>query len=258
MGTLANCSAILRLFSPNRLEISVTEVSNLLGMPKSSASRLLKAMREEGLLRNLGQTPRYGIGDFLFTLARLHRNNSSLVQLADRAIADLSRKTGHTGYVSILDGAEVMVIRVHRGTQPLQVVTPLGQRATAYATSTGRVLLARLDNDAIRALHPNRLAPPSDNAPRTVGDLLKRVEKARRTGYCEAIDEAIPGVHSIAVCVSDAEHRETLSFCLSFSSVAVSAQERRQILTLLTDSARAIAHEVDDRFWAGNPRAQAA
>ena len=258
MSTLSNCGAVLRLFSPERMEISVTEVSLRLGMPKSSASRLLKAMREEGLLRNVGHSPRYEIGDFLFTLARLHRNNSSLVQLADAAIARLSRQTGHTGYVSILDGADVLVIRVHRGTQPLQVVTPLGQRAPAFATSTGRVLLARLDNEGIRALHPEPLSPPSVNAPRSVAELLKRVERIRRVGYCEAIEEAIPGVHSIAVCVSDPEHRETLSFCLSFSSVAVSPESRRLMARLLTDAARDIAREVDDAFWIGGLKARAA
>ncbi len=248
MSTLSNAVSVLRLFSADRVEISVTDVSRLLGMPKSSASRLLKAMRDAGLVANVGSTPRYRVGHLLFEVARLHRVNATLVGLTDQYMGAICRETGHTGYVSILDGSDVLVIRHHPGTHALRVVTPLGSRGPAFATSTGRALLARLSDEEVAALY-KRLVPPSPNAPQTLAELLSRLEEVRRRGWCEAVDEAIPGVGSIAVSVADAENAEMLSFCLSYSASQVPAVERRRMIGMLTTAARDIGAKLDDAFW---------
>ena len=171
-------------------------------MPKSSVSRLLKAMREAGLLTSVANAPRYRVGNLLFEIAQLHRQNSDLMQLADAEMSAICRETRHTGYISILDGADVLVLRMLPGRDALRVVTPLGSRAAAFATANGRALLARLSDDKVRALHPKRLRPPSPNAPRTHAPSCSNGwRRLRRVGWCEAIDEAIPGVHSVAVAV---------------------------------------------------------
>ncbi len=249
MTTLANAVSVLRLFSADRVEISVTDVSRLLGMPKSSTSRLLKAMREAGLVANAGSTPRYRVGHLLFEVARLHRVNSTLVGLTDTYLAAICRESGHTGYVSILDGPDVLVIRLHPGTHALRVVTPLGSRAPAFATATGRTLLARLGTEEIRALYREPLVPPSPNAPQSLSELMSALDEVRRRGWCEAVDEAIPGVGSIAVSVADAENAETLSFCLSYSASLVPEAEKRRMIGMLTAAARDIGAKLDDPFW---------
>jgi DNA-binding IclR family transcriptional regulator len=248
MSALSNAVAVLRLFSVERPALSVTDVSRLLGMPKSSASRLLKAMLGAGLLANADDKPRYRVGPLFFEIARLHGSGSRLMDLADAALAAICRQTGHTGYVSVLDGADVLVLRVHPGTQTLRVVTPLGSRAPAYATANGRMLLARLDGEAVRALHPAPLAPRSGRSPQTLDEVLNRLRQARSDGWCEAIDEAVPGVGSVAVSVADAENTDMLAFCLSFPAHMVSEAERRELAGLLIGAAERIAAQVGDRF----------
>ena len=45
MTTLESAAAVLRCFSSSRTELTVTEASALLSLPKSNISRLLRAMR---------------------------------------------------------------------------------------------------------------------------------------------------------------------------------------------------------------------
>ena len=66
-------------------------------------------------------------------------------------------------------------------------------------------MLARLDDEAVRALYPAPLQPPSPNAPQTIGDLLAALATVREKGWSLATDESLPGVESIAVCVEDRE-----------------------------------------------------
>jgi IclR family KDG regulon transcriptional repressor len=249
MSSLSNAVSVLRLFSAERTELSVTEVSRELAMPKSSASRLLKAMLHEGLLAGVPKTPRYRVGHLFFEISRLYGRRSTLMDLTSAALEPICRETRHGGYISMLDSADVLVLRVYFGAEPLRVVTPLGSRVPAFATSTGRALLARLGNDAIKALHHAPLAPPSANAPQTLDDLLRSVEQIRRIGWCEAIDESVPGVASVAVTVADAQGGDTLAFCLSFPAHLIGELERRRLAAVLTDAARQIAVQVDDGFW---------
>jgi len=233
-----------------RLEVSVSDVSRLLNLPKSSASRLLKTMLQEGLLSRSENTPRYKVGNLLFEISRLYKLNSSLIDAVDDAAKAISRETGHTSYVSILDGADVLVIRMHQGSHALRVFTPLGQRATAFATANGRSLLARLSDEAVRALHAEGLVPPSPSSPQNIDELLHALDQPRRLGWAEAVDEAIPGVGSISVSVADPEIGETVGFCISYPASQIGEEERGRMITLLTAAAHRIAHRFGDPFLA--------
>ena len=258
MTSLSNAVSVLRLFSPERMELSVTEVARLLGLPKSSVSRLLKAMLTENLLASVEGTPRYRIGHLFFEVARMYERSSTLMDVTNTALGVLCAETRHGGYISILDGADVLPLRVFFGTETLRVVTPLGKRMPAFATSTGRNLLARLSDGAVRALHREPLTPPSTSAPQTMDDLLRRLEQIRRWGWCEAIDEGVPGVGSVATSVADRINTETLAFCLSFPAHLVSELERRRLATTLTETSRRIAAQFNDPFWTNVPQVAAA
>jgi IclR family KDG regulon transcriptional repressor len=253
MSTLENAVAVLRLFASDRMELTVTDAARALGTPKSSMSRLLKSMRAAGLLTGAGDAPRYRLGTLLFEITQAHRQNSVLMDLADTELRAICEATRHTGYISILDGADVLVLRMFPGREALRVVTPLGSRAAAAATSNGRALLARLSDADVRSLHPQRLRPTSANAPRSMTDLLARLADMRANGWCEAIDEAIPGVHSIAVAVSNAAQDESLAFCLSFPVGQGSEIGVRRMIRMLTDAARRIAERTGDQYWLSMP-----
>jgi DNA-binding IclR family transcriptional regulator len=258
MALLSNAVSVLRLFSPERTELTVTEVARLLDMPKSSVSRLLRAMLAQNLLATVDGAPRYRIGHLFFEVARMYERSSSLMDTINAALRAMCAETRHGGYISILDGADVLPLRVFYGTETLRVVTPLGKRMPAFATATGRTLLARLNDSVVRALHPRSLRPPSPNAPRNMEDLLRRLDQIRRTGWAEAIDEGVSGVGSVAVCVAEPIHGETLAFCLSFPAHLVSELERRRLAAMLTAAARTTAAQFKDPFWSSVPQMAAA
>jgi phthiocerol/phenolphthiocerol synthesis type-I polyketide synthase C len=76
MSTLANAANVLRCFSSECTELTVTDVAARLDLPKASASRLLKRMREAGLLETIGQTKRHRPGRLLLDIARLPHGTS--------------------------------------------------------------------------------------------------------------------------------------------------------------------------------------
>jgi DNA-binding IclR family transcriptional regulator len=251
MNSVGNVARVLGLFTPERGVLSVTEVSQLLALPKSSSSRLLKAMAETGMLASTDPSG-YCVGNLIFETSRRHRVNSTLSALADDALARIAKATGHTGYVAILDGTDVLGLRMRPGSKPLRVVTSPGDRLPAFCSSTGRALLARLDDEAVCALYPMPLQPPSPNAPQSVEDLLAALAVVREKGWSQATDESLPGVESLAVCVEDCESGERVAICISYSAAMISANEKSRIVTLLMRAGWEVGTKFDDAYWMGS------
>jgi len=130
----------LRCFAPHRREISNADVIRLTGKPKSSTSRLLRQSGNAGCWSRMHRPA--GIGRACWSSnSAVASNPNDFVALAEQRLRAVCAKTGHTGYISVLDGAEQVVLRVVAGSNPLQVVTPPGVRAPAFATSNGRAML---------------------------------------------------------------------------------------------------------------------
>ncbi|CAN5556677.1 IclR family transcriptional regulator [soil metagenome] len=250
MNSVGNVARVLRLFTPERSVLSVTEVAQLLALPKSSSSRLLKAMADTGLLATTELGAGYSVGNLIFETSRRHRAHSTLSVAADDALARIAKATGHTGYVAILDGTDVLGLRMRPGNKPLRVVTSPGDRLPAFCSSTGRAMLARFEDTTVRALYPAPLQPPSPNAPQTVDDLLTALVMVREKGWSQATDESLSGVESIAVCVEDRESSERVSICISYSAAMISANEKSRIVTLLMRAGCEVGLKFDDEYWA--------
>jgi DNA-binding IclR family transcriptional regulator len=129
-------------------------------------------------------------------------------------------------------------------------VTSPGDRLPAFCCSTGRALLARLDDEAVRARYTAPLEPPSPNAPQTMDELLAALAVVRDKGWSLATDESLPGVESIAVCIEDPEGGESISICISYSAAMISANEKTRIITLLMRAGCELGLKFDDAFWA--------
>ncbi|MFC0407467.1 IclR family transcriptional regulator [Roseomonas elaeocarpi] len=246
MTTLSSASDVLRCFSAQRLELGVTEVATLLHLPKSNVSRLLRAMREAGFLEAVAGSRRYRPGLLMFELGHTYRRSSPLLARAQAAVERVSRACGHTGYVSIRDGRDVMGLTFHEGSRMLRVGTPVGERLPAFATATGRALLARLDDEVVRALHPDPLTPPSPNSPADLEALIERLHQVRRDGYCVSHHEANAGVASLAVAVGDPATGEEVSLCIVYPVATVPPEEGSAVLAALRAEADRLAALLGD------------
>jgi len=149
MSVLASAADILRCFSPERLEIKVTDVSQRLGWPKSNVSRLLRSMEEAGFLEQAEGSRGYRLGLMLHEAGYLYRFGVPLIERASKVVTEVSKEVGHTGYVSLLEGRDVVVASVNPGRQRLRVVNNVGERFSAASSSSGRALLARLLRDSL-------------------------------------------------------------------------------------------------------------
>lgn len=241
MSILISAARVLSCFDADCTELTVTDAVEKLGIPKSNASRLLRAMRDAELLETVGNTKRYRPGVLLINAAASYRHSSGLIERAHDVVAKTSLATGHTGYVSKLIGNEVVAVTDHPGTHSLRVVSSIGRRLTAHGSSTGRALLALMSDDEVRALFPDTFVPPSSQAPQSLEDLFKRLAEVRATGVSFSGQESTRGVDALSTAVRDKTTGEAVALCIVYPAALVSEVERKNIEKMLLDGAGAIA-----------------
>jgi DNA-binding IclR family transcriptional regulator len=252
MSALTNAIEILRCFSTARPDLSFADVMTLTGKPKSSTSRLLRSLRDCGLLEQDRHSRRYRPGLLTFELGRLHRAHDDLIGMAERELREVCARTGHTGYIAVLDGYQQVVLRIVPGSNPLRVVSPPGQRTAALITSNGRAMLARLTDEEIRARVPADYPKLPRNSPQNFQQLIARLNEIRQTGVSEAADEAIEGVGSQGFALASGETGELIGIAVSYSVQATTAAERANVRRELS----AMADKL--RRMSGDPLRQAA
>ena len=242
VSILVSASAVLKCFSEDCTEVTVSDLVRRLAMPKSNASRLLRGMRDAGFLECVGDSKRFRPSLMLMNVGRTYRRSSSLIERADAVVQRVSQECGHTGYVSKRDGVHIVAVTDHQGSNALRVVSSVGRLLPAFASATGRSLLARLSDEEVRALYPAGLpTPPSAQAPQTLDDLLARLADIRASGIATSHDEANRGVAAIAVAVGDNDTGEEVSLCIVFPLTTSDPGERIAIARALHDGAAEIA-----------------
>ena len=236
MTSLENAIAVLRCFSMESTELTVTEAAQRLNLPKSNVSRLLRAMRDVGLLDTGREGRGYRPGLMLVGFGQIAQAGNSLGARSNAAVRRLSEQTGHSGFVSALTGRDMVGLAHYIGSNTLQVGMTLGHRIPVDGSATGRALLATWSDAQVSELLQGQVSATRPESPQSMGELFERIQQVRRQGYAESRGEAGKGVASIAVTAKDERTGEQLSLCLTFPDAIVDEGERRQLAALLVQA----------------------
>jgi DNA-binding IclR family transcriptional regulator len=244
MTTLSSAADVLRCYCDERRDLTVTQVSRLLEMPKSNASRLLRAMAACGMLEPVGASKRYRPGVVLHEAGRQYWSTSPLhPRLDDCALSALARLSGRCDLICVMERDGLFVTCVgERGPQG-RFDRPTAERRPAAAVAPGHALLARLDDDALRGLlgrGGRGQAPLTGDAYDAVA---RAVGQARRRGF--AAVRGRNGETEVAVAIGDPQLRKeaALSTTLPAEADFAAAREAARILNEIAAPVAAAARD---------------
>lgn len=193
--------ALLASFQDGRPELGVTEMSRLLGVHKSTASRLAAVLERTGFLTRSGR--RFRLGVEVIRLGSLALRNLDLVTRLQPAMGKLSQQTGETVNLAVPAGQDVLNVAEVPSTYILNSSGGwIGRRTTPHAVANGKVLLAY---DAITM--PRVLERYTDRTVTSRAELAAELETVRRDGYATAVAELEDGLVAVAAPVFDVTGR---------------------------------------------------
>jgi DNA-binding IclR family transcriptional regulator len=196
--------ALLTSFDDSRAELGVTEMAALIGVHKSTASRLASALERAGLLARSGaqglRGRRYRLGAEVIRLGALAVRGFDLVTAVQPAMDELARQTGETVNLAVPDGPDVLNVAEVPSCYILNCSGGwIGRRTAPHAVANGKVLMAYGVVPVPAALQ--RYTPQTITKP----DILQaELAMVRRRGYAVAVAELEEGLVAVATPVFDA------------------------------------------------------
>ena len=207
LRSVSNAARVLKSFSHDSTSLGVSEISERLGIAKSTAHRLLATLADEGLLVREPNSTKYRLGLKLYELGQRAVSSLEIHDVVPEVLDRLKDRTGETAHVAVLDGREVVYIARRESDRSLRMFQSVGHRNWAHCTATGKLLLAYLEPEEVRALLPKQL---EEMTALTITDrevLIKRLGPIRRRGYAENVSEVEPGVASAAAPIWSHENK---------------------------------------------------
>jgi IclR family transcriptional regulator, acetate operon repressor len=214
---------------------TVGGLSTRLGLPKSTASRLVGALERQGLIRRNGGGGQLVPGAVLQRYARRETGDAELVERASETLDRLALASGETINIGVPSLGAVELLDQRDSRHFLGSPNWVGRRVPAHGSALGKVFYA------YGAL-PVPVGPLAPLAPHTVaaaGDL--GLDDVRAQGYAVAVEELEPGLWAVAAPVRDASGAVVAALSVSGPTVRVRRGLLHRIGRLLADEGRALS-----------------
>ena len=181
---------------------TIAQVAEATGLPRSVVRRLMMTLCAQRFAQTDGKL--FSLTPRALKLGLSYLDSLPFWRYAQPALEDLRSEVHESCSMAVLDDGDIVYVLRVPSRRILAMNLSVGSRLPANLVSLGRVLLADLDEDALR-----RYLDTTSLAPRTPGSISKRaalrakLDVVRRRGYAWVDGELDPAICGIAVPVRD-------------------------------------------------------
>lgn len=201
--SVAKAMELLQSLSQAGRPLSLTELTERCGYPKSTVFGLLTTMRAYDVIT---QTPdgKYALGLRLFEYGRQVERTWDISLVARPYMEHLSQSTGASVMLSICEGGSVITLDQVEARDKLRIVSDAGARLPIYCTSQGKVFLAHMPRaEAEKLLRRQSMTQFTPHTITDVGALMREVGTCRENGFAIENGEYKIGLRSVSAPIHD-------------------------------------------------------
>jgi DNA-binding IclR family transcriptional regulator len=183
--------------------MSLSEIAQRVGLPRSTVHRIVTALVEEGLLTNSWPNGGFRLGLGLASLATAAREELMLELHPD--LVRLAEAVNETVDLAVLDGGRVLFVDQVAVPRRLVAVSAVGMSFPLHCTANGKALLAALDDRRVERLLPRQLDRLTPKTITSRSALLEEIAQVRRDGAAFDREE-----HTLGICAVGAVVRNRI------------------------------------------------
>src|SRR4051812_9839662 len=128
MTVLRNGIGVLLAFSAEEPLLGVTDIATRVGLHKSTVSRILATLEQDGLVERDADSRRFRLGLGVIAMAGPLLADLDVRRAAYPVLQELSRRTGETAALMLWNGTETVCVEQVASHHEVKHTTPLGAR----------------------------------------------------------------------------------------------------------------------------------
>jgi IclR family transcriptional regulator, pca regulon regulatory protein len=240
--------AVIRCFTAERPELTLSEVAAATGVTRAAARRFLITLTTLGYVRSDGRL--FSLSPRVLDLGYAYLSSLSLPEVAEPHLEALVAEVNESSSLSVLDGDDIVYVARVPTSRIMRVAISVGTRFPAYATSMGRVLLAGLPDTELDAylakVRFQRLTGRTVTNPAALRAELVRV---RNQGWALVDQELEEGLRAVAAPVRNRAGRTVAAVNVSVAAARSDVERiRRTMVPSLVATAARIAADLPRRL----------
>lgn len=202
--SIAHALDILGAFTPQEVELGVTEISRRLGLPKNNVFRILATLELRGYIEQNKTTGNYRLGLKTFELGQTFIHSTNTVRQARPVLEKIVEEVNETAYLGILKGTNAVYLDVVETRQAVRSASRLGAIIPACCTALGKAQLAFMPREELmRLFGRSKLVAYTSNTVATREELFRRLDAVYENGFALDEEEYEEGVRSVGAPVRD-------------------------------------------------------
>lgn len=192
---------VLNAFMGARDEMTLTELTQELDMPKSTVFRLLAQLTESGYVEKDGR--RYRLSLRVFQLGNHHSlcGPNALREMAAPHMGGLFQHTGATVSLAVLSGHRVVYLDRIRGPRSGPSPARVGGSLPALTTALGKSILAYESPEIVYSALRDGLVRRTRYSIVAQGQMDKQLHEIRSTGVAFDREESVLGLACVAAAI---------------------------------------------------------
>ncbi len=234
------------VFTPHNQEMGAVEVSEKVGLHRSTVTRLLQTLTRRKFLQQNPSTKKFSLGRAASEIGRAITQSldSNLTAIARPHIDALRDAIGEGVALEVFSGKGTVLAYSARGPRLVQVSFRIGDRLPVHVAAGAKAILAFLPPEQVENLIPKKLHPFTSNTITNRKVLLKQLEEIRAKGIAFDRGERDIDVHVMASPVFNLENQPVAAVVITAPLSRKKTLVDPKVVTLLKETTAAISAQL--------------
>ncbi len=245
MSTVNKAIKLLDLIAQSEKTLRFSELEKASGMPKATVHRLLAELTAERLIRLDSHSRTYKPGLRLLELAHRSWESLDLRTVAADDVDELSRQTGETVHLAVLDSSSIVYVDKRESTSSLRLFSAIGKRGPLYCTGLGKAILAHVGSDECERVLADQDRPA--HTPHTLTEraaLVAELAQIRHRGCAFDREEHEQGIRCVAAPIFDGSGSAVAGISVTAPSVRMDDARMEALCPLVIAAAKSISQHL--------------
>lgn len=241
---------ILLLLQHEGKEMGITQISNCLGVYKSTVYRTLTTLENKGFVQQNPENGKYWLGIRLYSLGMLIKDKLTLKKLVHPYGKALSEKFKEVVHISVLDKnsknypKHIIIDKFHTQ-QVLSLTPPIGSSACCHSSAVGKALLAFTDKSYLDRYIGNQLPRFTAKTITDWASLLAELEKIKSQGFAIDDEELELGLSCVAAPILNKKGEAIAALSVSGPKARIKSEKFAEIVQEVRDTTLQISALMD-------------
>jgi DNA-binding IclR family transcriptional regulator len=239
--TVAKAMNIVEILAAKaEVGVGLSELSTLIGMPKSSTHRYIATLQSVGLAERT-EEDRFRLGTRVIELAGSFLANSDLRSESQAILDELADKTGETIHLAVPSGTGVVYIAKIESKHALGMSSHIGVRLPMYCTSLGKAILAFSAPELFQAVLAERPVARTSHTITSPEALRAELVTVRSQGFALDNEENEAGICCVGAPIIDYTGNAIAAISISGPCDRMNRERAIQLGPLLRESTQRIS-----------------